>query len=192
MRSDQKMLFFTPELYRRYNSSDDKIALAADAEWEAAIVRYQQHLAALEEKMPSQVSELSKLCLHDGEILQRQEQQHPLNVWCFEDAPVPPRFWPFWYGVATVAVRLDDELVTLLYFLSDHIAEQPSAEDWPFSKKHEHWLYDEVHRQGGNRGAFTHLILLSTGVVLTIPFSTVLISRFRLSAASAESGKQSA
>ena len=44
MPSDHKMLFFTPELYRRYNSQDDDIALAADAEWEAAIASYHQHL----------------------------------------------------------------------------------------------------------------------------------------------------
>ena len=57
------MLFFTPELYRRFNSQDDEIALAADAEWEAAIARYHQHLATLHEKMPSEVIELSRLCL---------------------------------------------------------------------------------------------------------------------------------
>src|SRR5207244_12260648 len=33
MPSDQKMLFFTPELYRRFNSRDQAEALAADAEW---------------------------------------------------------------------------------------------------------------------------------------------------------------
>jgi len=186
------MLFFTPELYRRFNSQDDEIALAADAEWEAAIVAYHQHLASLYEKMPSQVLELSKLCLHDGEILQRQEQQHPLSISGFEDWPGPPRFWPFWYGLATLAVRLENELVMLFYFLCDHIMEQPAAEDWPFSKKREHWLYDEVHWQGGDRGRFSHLILLSSGVVLTIPFGTVLISRFPLSPVSAESGKQRA
>src|SRR5260370_14240869 len=146
MPSEHKMLFFTPELYRRYNSQDDEIALAADAEWEAAIVRYQQHLAALQQKMPSQVVELSRLCLHDGEILQRQEQQHPLSISCFEDWPGPPQFWPFWYGLATVAVRLDEDLLTLFYFLSDHMTELPAAEDWPFSKKRKLWLYDEVHR----------------------------------------------
>jgi hypothetical protein len=186
------MVFFTPELYRRYSSLDDKIALAADTEWEAAIARYHLHLATLHEKMPSQMIELSRLCLHDGEILQRQEQQHPLSIWCFEDRPGPPGFWPFWCGLGTLAVRLEDELVTLLYFLCDHITEQPAAADWPFSKKREHWLYDEVHRQSGDRGRFTHLILLSSGVVLTIPFGTVLISRFPLSPASAESSKQSA
>jgi len=185
------MLFFTPELYRRYNSQDDEIALAADAEWEAAISRYHQHLAALQEKMPSPVIELSKLCLHDGEILQRQEQQHPLGIWCSEDWP-GPRLWPFWYGLATLAIRLEDELVTLFYFLGDHITEQPAADDWPFSKEREHWLYDEIHWQGGDRGRFTHLILLSSGIVLTIPFATVSISRFPLSPVGDESGKQSA
>src|SRR6266436_1400265 len=85
MPSEHKMVFFTPELYRRFNSQDDEIALTADAEWEAAIVRYHEHLDSLYDKMPSQVKELSKLCLHDGEILQRQEQQHPLSILCFDD-----------------------------------------------------------------------------------------------------------
>ena len=40
MPSDQKMLFFTPELYRRFNSRDQAEALAANAEWEQAIARY--------------------------------------------------------------------------------------------------------------------------------------------------------
>ncbi len=185
-----KMLFFTPELYRRYNSQDENLALAADAEWEAAIVRYHQYLATLPVEMPSPVAELSKLCLHDGEILCRQEQQDPLNNWCFEDRAGARPIRPF--GVATLAVRVDDELVTIFYFLCDHMTEQPAAKDWPFSKKHEHWLYDEVHWQQGDRGRFTHLILLSTGVVMTIPFRSVLLSRFRLSPLSAESGKQSA
>jgi hypothetical protein len=192
MPSEHNMLFFTPELYRRYNSQEDEIALAADAEWEAAIVAYHRHLAALNEKMPSQVIELSELCLHDGEILQRQEQQQPLSSWSFEDGPGPRQFWPFWYGLATIAVRLDNEIVTLLYFLCDHIIEQPATEDWPFSKKREHWLYNEVHWHGGDHGRFTHLILLSSGVVLAIPFGTVLISRFPLSPVNTESGKQNA
>ena len=58
MPSEQKMLFFTPELYLRFNSRDTETALAADAEWEAAIVRYHEHLATLSDKMPSQVTEL--------------------------------------------------------------------------------------------------------------------------------------
>jgi hypothetical protein len=190
MRSDHTMQFFTPELYRRYNSPDDAIALAADAEWETAIVQYRQYLSELDEKMPSEVMELSKLGLHDGEILQREEQHHPLAVRYFEGGPSALRHWPFWYGLAILAVRLDEELVTLFYFLSDHVVVQPAAEDWPFSKEREHWLYDEVHWRPGNLGNYAHLILLSSGIVLAIPFSSVSISRFSLS--SAESSKRSA
>ncbi len=95
-------------------------------------------------------------------------------------------------AVASLAVRLDNELVTLLYVLCDHMTEQPAAKDWPFSKKREHWLYDEVHWHEGDLSTFTHLILLSSGVVLAIPFVTVLVSRFDLAPVSAESGKQSA
>ncbi|HZU38206.1 MAG TPA: hypothetical protein VFA18_19945 [Gemmataceae bacterium] len=186
------MQFFTPELCLRYNSRDDAIALAADAEWEAAIVKYHQHLDRLYGKMPSQVVAVSKLCLHDAEILQRQEQPHPLSFWSFEDRPGPARFWPFWHGLATVAVRLGDEVVTLIYFLWDPLSEEPAAEQWPFSTKREHWLYDEIHWQGGDRGRFTHVVLLSSGVVLTIPFGTVSISRFHLAPVDAGTGKQSA
>jgi hypothetical protein len=50
MPSLHKILFFTPELYRRYNSQREKTALAADAEWEAAIVRYHEYLATLRGK----------------------------------------------------------------------------------------------------------------------------------------------
>jgi hypothetical protein len=202
MPSKHKMQFFTPELYRRYNSPDDEIALAADAEWETAIVKYHQHLASLRKKMPPQVSELSELCLHDGEILQRQEQQlqsstgrskaSSLSLERSESWSGPTSSWPSRCEVASLAVRLDNELVTLLYFLCNHITEQPAAKDWPFSNEREHWLYDEVHWQEGERGRFIHLILLSSGVVLAIPFVTVLISRFPLAPVSAESGKQSA
>jgi hypothetical protein len=192
MPSEHRMQFFTPELYRRYNSQDDNIALAADDEWEKAIARYHQHLDALRTEMPSPVIELSKLCLHDGEIVQRQEQLHPLSIGTSEAWPGPPQLLPLWYGLATVAVRLDNELVTLLYFLRDHMTEQPAARDWPFSNEREHWLYDEVHEQRGAPGRFTHLILLSNGVVLNIPFGTVLISRYPVSPVSSESGKQSA
>jgi hypothetical protein len=191
MPSELKMLFFTPELYRRFNAPDDDTVLAADAEWETAIARYHEHVEKLRAKMPSEVAELAKLCLHDGEILQRQEQQHPVGRWYLDQSQYGP-FWPLWLGLAILAVQLDNEVVTLFYFLSDHVTEQPAAKDWPFSKAREHWLYDEIHVQGPDRDRFIHLILLSGGVVLTIPFATVAISRFPLSQVGAAGGKHSA
>ena len=117
MPSKHRMLFFTPELYLRYNSQDDKLALAADAEWESAIVRYHHHLATVREKMPPQVDELSRLCLHDGEILSRQERQVPLDSGCYEGYPGPPRSFPFWCELATLFVRLENEVVALFLLL---------------------------------------------------------------------------
>lgn len=185
------MTFFTPELYLRFNSRDSAVALTADAEWERAIAKYNEYLATFRDRMPSPVEELSELCLHDGEILQREERQHPLDPLCFEHWSGRP-VWPFWYGLATLGVRLDDILVTLFYFLCDHVAEHPAPENWPFSREREHWLYDEVHWQGGPGGRFTHVILLSSGVVVAVPFSTVVISRFPLAQATARGGKQTA
>lgn len=192
MPSDEKMLFFTPQLYQRFNSQDEAEALAADAEWETAIARYDAHLQGFSAKMSSQVAELSRLSLHDAEILVRREEQHPVDSLRFaDDYPFPPPFWPNWYGAYAVAAKLDNEVVMLFYFLLDHVREQPAPQDWPFSKRQEHWLYDELHWQGSSRWRFTHLILLSTGIVLSIPFSTVSITRIPL-ALSDEGGKQSA
>lgn len=177
MPSEHTMRFFTPELYLRFNSRDDAVALAADADWEAAIARYKAHLDSLRGKMPSQVVNLSEMCLHDADILLRQEQQEPFELAYHRDWPGPSPWVP-WYGVFTFAVRLDDKVLAILYFLRDHIAEKPATQDWPFSKSREHWLYDEIDYAPGAGGHFIHNVLLSTGIVLSIPFSTVLITRF--------------
>jgi hypothetical protein len=190
MPPEDRMLFFTPDLYRRYNSPDEDAAIAADADWEAAIVRYHEYLTSLREKISSQVYELSRLCLHDGVILLRQERQEPVEKLRIDARPLF-REWPNWCGVFTLVVKLEDTLVTLCYFLCDHASEK-SSEEWQFSRENEHWLYDEVHWHQNEHGHFTHVILLSTGVVLSIPFSAVLVSRFSASPANAENGKQSA
>jgi len=179
------MRFFTPELYLRFGSPDDAVALAADAEWETAIARYSAHLESFRGKMPSQVVNLSEMCLHDADILLRQEQQEPFELACDKDGPAP---WPWvlWYGVFTFAVRLDDQVLDILYFLWDHIAEKPAPQDWPFSKSREHWLYDEIDYRPGAGGHFVHHVLLSTGIALSIPFSAVLITRFPVALAEGE------
>jgi len=168
------MQFFTPELYLRFNSANEEDSMAADEAWEAAIERYGEHLRSIGGRMPSQVVKLTELALHDAEILLRQEQQEPL------DNPYTPE-WPLfvpWYGTFTFATRRDDQVVTIDYFLRDHVSEKQPTDNWPFSKSREHWLYDEVHLVGGPGTHFLHNVLLSTGVVLSIPFSTVRIKRF--------------
>ena len=61
--SEQVMKFFTPELFIRFNSTDDEKADRADEDWEAAIGAYRHHLDCLREQMPSQVNKLAaSLC----------------------------------------------------------------------------------------------------------------------------------
>jgi hypothetical protein len=189
MLSEQTMRFFTPELYLRFNSPDDAVAMAADAEWETAITRYNAHLESFRSKMPSQVVALSKMCLHDAEVLSRQGQQEPFELAAHnKDYP-----WAPWHGVFTLAVRHADQVLAVLYFLRDHVAEKPPTQDWPFSKSREHWLYDEIDYVSGAGEHFIHHVLLSTGVVLSIPFTAVLIMHFPVAQAeSEERSKQTA
>src|SRR5438874_13783984 len=58
--SEQVMRFFTPELYLKFNSSNDGEADQADEAWEAAIRAYRHHLKGVRDKMPSQVVRLSE------------------------------------------------------------------------------------------------------------------------------------
>ena len=169
------MRFFTPELYLRFNSRDDAVALAADAEWEAAIARYDGHLESFRSKMPSQVVKLSEMCLHDADILLRQEQQEPFELPYAKTGPAP---WPLvpWYGVFTLAVRHEDQVLAILYFLWDHVAEKPVYAGLAVRRRPASigFMTRSITLPGAG-GHFVHNVLMSTGIVLSIPFSAVLI-----------------
>jgi hypothetical protein len=175
------MRFFTPELYLRFNSRERKQALRADADWEEAVRRYDSHLEELKEKMPSQVKKLTEMCLHDAEIMGEQEEALGGAYYTFFDYPAPFPL-PFWTEVAALSMKLGNEIVSLFYCLYDHMQVHRGPEDWPLSKERVHWLYDEVDLAVKQRGPFIHRILLSSGIVLEIPFVTVFIHRFSLPA----------
>jgi uncharacterized protein HemX len=63
------MRFLTPDLYVRFNSSDDEVADQANQAWEEASARYRKHLESVEDSMPSHVRKLSQLNLHDAELM---------------------------------------------------------------------------------------------------------------------------
>lgn len=165
------MKFFTPDLYLRFNSPDDAEADRADAEWEDAIRRYRGHLEGLRDRMPSPVCRLAELCLHDAEVLAREQQIEPF----FPVAPSEPFPFPSWFGFAIVSLRQDGAIVSLIYSLWDRVRERPADETWPFSKDRPRWLYDEIDLVTPERGLFLHRVLLSDGCVLEVPFLSVLI-----------------
>ncbi len=165
------MKFFTPELYIRYNSTDDAEADRADEDWEKAIRDYKNHLAKQSKDMNDRVKELAEnLCLHDAELLSIQEDVP------YSDAP--PLFFPF--PVATIALRHSGNMTNLTYFLWSEIGQSRSEEEWPFSKLRAHWLYDELDMEQHSSyfRRYWHRILLSDGRVISIPFFDVIIQSY--------------
>jgi hypothetical protein len=171
---EQVMKFFTPELFIRFNSTEDEEADRADEEWEAAILAYRKHLDGMRGQMPSYVKHLSDLCLHDAEILALGEPIEPL----FPISPFGP--FPFWAHLAILSIRQGDEIISLIYSLWDQVQKYHSTESWPFSKQGTHWLYDELDMSPNQHGKFFHRVLMSDGTVLEVPFVSVLIHRFPL------------
>lgn len=178
------MRFFSPELYVRFNSPDENEADEAYQQWEEAAERYAQHLDTFRDRLPSQVRRLTELVLHDSVILSRGEEIQAGGQHFFHEFPFP-FFFPVWNAVAIITVKDGDTIRSLIYCLWDRVRTYPPPEDWPFSKEGEHWLYDELDATNANRGptqfgGFTHRVLLSTGVVLEIPFVTLIIHEFSL------------
>jgi hypothetical protein len=182
------MNYFTPELYQQFNSFDGAEAERADAAWDRAEAAYRERLESIRNHMPSQVVKLSELCLHDALVVSRGEQVQPageIPSWGGR-SPVAA----LWSAVALVSVTIGMEVVSLIYCLSDHIATKAPPAGWRFSKLQEQWLYDEVDTMDDCRGPFVHRVLLSSGVTVEIPFVSVIVHRFSVSAAKV--AKQSA
>lgn len=170
------MKYFTPELYQQFNSCDVEEAERADEAWDKAEIAYKERLARIREYIPSQVVKLSELCLHDALVVSREEQAQPAGEFGSPDGPSP--FPGLWTAVAIISVTVGEEVVSLIYCLSDHTTVKDAPEGWRFSKLQEQWLYDEVDMMHDRSGPFVHRILLSTGVTLEIPFVSVIIHRF--------------
>ena len=174
--SDTGMRYFTPDLYVRFNSSNEEEANRADEAWEEALQEYQRHLKSIWDKLPSQVRKLTELCLHDAELLACRLEIEPLPPFAVEPYfPGAP-----WSAVALLSLKSGERITTLIYGLWDRLREIPPDADWPFSKDRKHWLYDEVDGDVNRRGIFVHRALFSDGSVLEIPFVSTIIHRFAL------------
>lgn len=172
--NDAGMQFFTPELYLRFNSPDDHQADRAEIEWDQAMDRYQEHLKKIYAKLPLAAQQLCETCLHDAELLKYEESAQP------DFSSRTSAKSSTWSVAAALSFQLDDRLYCLFYLLWDHLREHSAPGDWPFSGEHRHLLYDEVDVASGSRGRFFHRILLSDGVVMEIPFVSVLFHSFPL------------
>jgi len=174
------MKYFTPELYQQFNSFDVDRAERADEAWDRAEEAYKERLACIREQMPSQVVKLSELCLHDAMVVARVEQAQPAGESRFFDKSDPVPLPVLWTAVAIISVTLNEEVVSLIYCLRDHLTTRDAPDGWRFSRLQEQWLYDEVDMVNDRRGTFVHRIMFSTGTTLEIPFVSVIIHRFKV------------
>jgi hypothetical protein len=169
--SKVRMKFFKPSLYLRYNSPIDAVADRADHDWERTIRAYQKHLERFSKGMNERVRNLAeRLCLHDAELLSFQE----------EDVSTRPSNKPSFYpGVATLSLKSEGKIVSLIYLLGDEVEESPPPKVWPFSNSRTHWLYDEIDLvDPGKHRLYQHRILLSDGRVISIAFYDVVVHLF--------------
>lgn len=95
---------------------------------------------------------------------------------------MPPKLKPlqFPFAVATISLRDSGTISNLVYFLWDKLGQTRIKKQWPFSKRHSHWLYDEidVRRETSTQPLYVHRILLSDGRTLTVPFFDVVVQAF--------------
>lgn len=145
------MKYFTPQLFRRGNSSNAAVANAAEAAWESATQRYRDYLTSISSGLTPEVKRLATgICLHDGSIVR------------FTDS--------------SVTVRLD-QVVYSIEFELDQLAHQTLhgsiLNGYPFSSEHPHWLYDELRLI--KPGVYLFEVLLSTGQILRYRFQDVSI-----------------
>jgi hypothetical protein len=151
------MKFFTRDLYRRCQSSDEDVVEAASEEWEQANERYERHLRDLEKRMPAQVRELSSLLLHDARVQALARHGNRLLMVLHKD--IPPR-----------------DLVFLDYELEGETTLEPfvdSPKDW---QRPTDFQFDEVDLAGtGGRPVFRQSIVFGNGWLLRLHFRDVKV-----------------
>src|SRR5207249_4007128 len=112
----------------------------ADEAWDRAEVAYKERLASIRGHMPSPVIRLAELNLHDALVVSRVEQAQPAGEFRFFEGPSPFPLPSLWTAVAIVSVTVGEEVISLIYSLSDHTTTREAPEGWRFSKLQEQWL----------------------------------------------------
>lgn len=147
------MNYVTPDLLQRFGSQDDRIADAADAEFESVAARYRGDLRKLMPRLPAGMRELQKkFYLHDAFAYPLKADKREFMVKLKLDTP-------------------PHEELLLRYKL----AKKPKLERHPGLAEKECpfliWLYDEVEAVKGRPSQFYHSILLNNGFEIGLAFT---------------------
>jgi hypothetical protein len=156
------MKYFTPELLKHFNSLNEDIADAADAESEQAITAYKKHLDKIQEKLPENVRRLlSKFYLHDARVITLALGE----------------------GVFSIFLRLEAQRGVFLMIRYVLTGKLRFIRNWPPSEAGPplEWLYDEIGiRRKRRTTVFTHSILFTDGRELQLEFSDLQLETYQI------------
>jgi hypothetical protein len=158
------MKYFTPELYVQGQSDDDDVTDYVEQGWERRIKRSNRHYKKIEAQLPEALRKFcAEQCLHDADwngIARVPGCTFPCNS---QDVMI----------IACQENTLIPEFLNTFAILQYTITSSPTFERPVQSKVFDEvqpiWLYDEIDVV--SPGVFSHSILISSGLVVTIHFS---------------------
>jgi hypothetical protein len=155
------MKYFTRDLYQRCHSRDEAVVDAACAEWERANQAYEQHLQALEPRLPASLRDFAALLLHDAKVQAIGRQGQRLLMVLLKDTP--PR-----------------DVVLISYDLEGEPALEPffdSPADWT---RPTDFQFDELDAiPEGDHLVYTQSIVFGNGWLLRLRFRDVQVTLAR-------------
>ena len=157
------MKYFTPELYIQGNSDDDNVVDFVEREWERRNNRYRRRYKKIQSQLPEALRKFhDEQCLHDADwagFAQLSPFTLPSNL---QDVTI----------IARQENTLIPEFINTLAILQYAVTALPTIEQPVksnvFSDVQPIWLYDEIDVVSS--GVFSHSILVSNGLVVTIHF----------------------
>jgi len=177
------MMFFTPELYARLNSSECEEFDRASNEWAAALGRYREQIESLASIMPNRTRQLATQCrFHDSEVVSMTLETSETTSHSRKTSESAEFF--------TFSLLSELWAHFIFYALRRPIVRKQHIYPDVFSGEKEFWLYDEVRLEPltpapeiafqSDRSSFVHGVLLSSGLELEIPFADVFIQAIPL------------
>jgi hypothetical protein len=155
---EEVMKFFTRDLYRRCRSDDEAVLGAACADWEKANELSEQHVQALEARLPAHLRDFAGLVLHDARVQAVGRQGNRLLLVLHRD--IPPR-----------------DLVLLDYELESDPVIEPFAVapgDWSMPTD---FQFDELDvEEEGGRPVYRQEIVFGNGWSLRLRFRDVHVT----------------
>ena len=157
------MKYFTPEMYVQCQSRDDDVLDRVEEEWERAGQRYRRRYKKIESQLPEALRKFhDEQCLHDADwcgLAQMPTYTFPLNS---------PGVTIVARQVNTLVPAFLNTLAILQYTVTAPPVIEKPVEAPVFSDGRPEWMYDEIDLI--EPGVFSHSILVSNGLVVTIQF----------------------